>query len=241
MGISINTWSSMDKISYLLWTGIVQRTFQVKIQPSTLEAVREKRYQRDQGSRIWIWFHKLNDILVLSMFTQHTSSSCLNEIEIENESKSFLYRISCSSKPGRREIPIHLNTVTSQLIIKLKFSGYIYLSEVSWTSGPIENTTHEILYPSQQSILVVSISRSNVWRPINLFRLFWQQFYCWWPSLSQQFFYMHTERSKMLKMLFFITKKMKSSRHQVVTWVHTVPVAVILMLILAEGNLYMPN
>ena len=111
------------------------------------------------GSLIWV----LTDILVLSLFTQHTSSSCLNEIEIENESKSFLYRMSCSSKPGRREIPIHLNTVTSQLTIKLKFSGYIYLSEVSWTSGPIENTIHEILYPSQQSILVVSISSSNVW------------------------------------------------------------------------------
>ena len=114
------------------------------------------------GSLIWVLSQFLTDILVLSLFTQHTSSSCLNEIEIENESKSFLYRISCSSKPGRREIPIHLNTVTSQLTIKLKFSGYIYLSEVSWTSGPIENTTHEILYPSQQSILVVSFLRYNV-------------------------------------------------------------------------------
>ena len=125
---------------------------------------------------------------MLSMFTQHTSSSCLSEIEIENGSKSFLYRISCSSKPGRREIPIHLNTVTSQLIIKLKFAGYIYLSEVSWTSGPIENTTHEILFPSQQSILVVSFSRSILCQisyvpapievRINIFRHFWQQFYC---------------------------------------------------------------
>ena len=43
----------------------------------------------------------------------------------------------------------------------------------------------------------------------------------------------------MLKMLFFITKKMKNSRHPVVTWVHTVPEAVILMLIQAEENLYM--
>ena len=72
-----------------------------------------------------------------------------------------------------------------------------------------------------------------------IFRLFWQQSYCWWLSSSLQFFYMHTKRNKMLKMLFFITKKMKSSRQLVVTWVHTVPEAVILMLILVEENLYM--
>ena len=45
----------------------------------------------------------------------------------------------------------------------------------------------------------------------------------------------------MLKMLFFITKKMKSSRHPVVIWVHAVREAVILMLILVEENLYMPS
>ena len=45
----------------------------------------------------------------------------------------------------------------------------------------------------------------------------------------------------MQKMLFFITKKMKSSRHLVVTWVRTVPEAVILMLILVEENLFMPS
>ena len=78
-------------------------------------------------------------------------------------------------------------------------------------------------------------------REIIILRHFWQQSYCWWLSSLLQFSYMHTERNKMLKMLFFITKKMKSSRHLVVTWVHTVPEAVILMLILVEENLYMPS
>ena len=83
----------------------------------------------------------------IELHLQQTTSFCLKTIRFVTTRKSESFELGCDATTGRQILPIPVNQLTSQISLELKYSGTLFLSEVSWKTGHLSTkvTTMQLL------------------------------------------------------------------------------------------------
>ena len=101
----------------------------------------------------------------IELHLQQTTSFCLKAIRFVTTRKSESFELGCDATTGRQILPIPVNQLTNQVSLELKYSGTLFLSEVSWKTGQLSTkvTTMQLLRRCTSSPYTM-VSLTSSWK-----------------------------------------------------------------------------